>query len=316
MINLQDRKSEKINSSQEGSIRVDNGLLGQENLTKRATFAEAKQYVHFDEDILPKKCEFCGRILQPVGMLVNFVGRWRWMWKGEYEDCDCEGAKQYREQLRIEEEKRLAAERERAYREKIERMIRESKLGERFRSRTFENFIVNEKNRYAYEMAKKYADEFEKYRKEGIGLIFTGSYGTGKTHLAAAICHELIKQDYQPIFGTMINLLEKIKATYYDEFAKEHEDRIIERYTNCHLLIIDDLGKERPTEWAIEKLYYIINTRYERCLPIIITTNYDIDKLTSRLTVKDNMETAEAIVSRIYEMCRGIQMEWEDYRKL
>lgn len=286
-------------------------------MTRRVTIEEAKKFVTISEDILPKKCEFCGKKLLATGLLINILGRYKWLHKnGEYELCYCEGAKKYREEMRKAEEERLRIEKERAYQEKIERMIRESKLGERFRSRTFDNFIVNDKNRIAYEMAKKYSDEFEKYKKQGLGLIFTGSYGTGKTHLAASICHELIKQGFQPIFGTMITLLEKIKATYDDEYAKENEEQVINKYTRCDLLIIDDLGKERPTEWAVEKLYYVINTRYEKCMPVVITTNYTTDKLINRLTVKDNIETAEAIVSRIYEMCRGVHMEWEDYRKL
>lgn len=288
----------------------------QEALTKRVTIQEAKKLGVQVEDILPRKCEFCGRKLQPTGLLVNFLGQYKWLHKyDDYEYCNCSGAKRHREELRKVEEEKEKAERERAYREKIERMIHESRLGERFKTRTFENFTVNEKNKNAFETAKKYADEFDKYKKEGTGLLFTGTYGTGKTHLAAAICHELIKKNYQPIFGTTITLLEKIKATYNDEYAKETEDQIITKYINCDLLIIDDLGKERPTDWTLEKLYYVINTRYEKCYPIVITTNYLTDKLINRLTVKDNVETAEAIVSRIYEMCRGVYMNWEDYRK-
>jgi len=146
--------------------------------------------------------------------------------------------------------------------------------------------------------------------------LLTGTYGTGKTHLAAAICHELIKQGYQPIFGTMITLLGKIKATYSDDESAETEERIINTYLNCDLLIIDDLGKEKVSEWTLEKLYYVINSRYEDCLPIVITTNYDPEKLVRRLTVKDNFETAEAIVSRICETCIGVKMNWADQRKI
>jgi len=311
MTDMSSSQIKKTNSSQDVWIeKHDNSSV------KRVTIDEARKYIDNIQDIAPQRCEFCGKELKPVGLLFHVLGKWWWIYNHEYEACDCEEAKRIRELKRIEEEKRLQEEKERAYREKIEKMIIESKLGERFRTRTFENFIVNDKNRYAYETAKKYSTEFEKHKKDGLGLIFVGSYGTGKTHLAAAICHELIKQNYQPIFGTMITLLEKIKATYDDEYAKENEEQVIDKYTRCDLLVIDDLGKERPTEWAIEKLYYIINTRYERNLPIVITTNYSIDKLINRLTVKDNVETAEAIVSRLYEMCVGIQMEWEDFRKL
>lgn len=311
MNNLPDNTAKETNSSQNVWVEMYDS-----NLVKRITIDEAKKYIDNIQEIEPQKCEFCGRELKPVGLLVNILGKWRWIYNGEYEACNCEEAKKIRELQRIEAEKKIQEEKERAYREKIERMIAESKLGERFRTRTFENFILNDKNKYAYEISKKYANEFKKYKKDGTGLIFIGSYGTGKTHLAAAICHELIKQNYQPIFGTMITLLEKIKATYDDEYAKENEEQVIDKYTRCDLLVIDDLGKERPTEWAIEKLYYIINTRYERNLPVIITTNYSIEKLINRLTIKDNVETAEAIVSRLYEMCVGIQMEWEDFRKI
>ena len=58
----------------------------------------------------------------------------------------------------------------------------------------------------------------------------------------------------------MISLLGNIKSTYNDERAEETENQILNKYINCDLLIIDDLGKERPTEWALEKLYYVINS--------------------------------------------------------
>ncbi len=283
---------------------------------KRITLSEAKKLNLVKEDVIPRRCEFCGTKLQATGLYMDIPGFRRWMHgPDDYEDCNCSKARKHRAELRKAEEERLKAEKERAYREKIDRMILKSKLGKRFKSRTFENFQVNDKNLEAYETAKQYAKEFEKYKKDGTGLLFTGSYGTGKTHLAAAICHELIRNDYQPIFGTMISLLGNIKATYNDEYAKETEQQVLNKYIKCDLLIIDDLGKEKPTDWTLEKLYYVINSRYEDCKPIVITTNY-ADKLVSRLTYKDNIETAEAIVSRIYEMCVGVMMTWEDYRRL
>lgn len=266
-----------------------------------------------------KPCGYCGKLLEVTGLYVDIGIMRKWLCKGEHERCDCKDAKQYWEEVdRVENEKREAFIREeerKAYEEKLERLLRQSKLGDRFRSRTFEVYETNAKNIQAYETAKKYAEGFKKYVNQGIGLILTGTYGTGKTHLVAAICHEIMRQGYQPIFGTMISLLEKIKATYDDDYAKENEEQVINKYINCDLLIIDDLGKERTTEWAVEKLYYIINSRYEKNRPILITSNYNIAKLTDRLTVKDNYETAHAITSRLFEMCRGVHMEFEDYRK-
>lgn len=234
----------------------------------------------------------------------------------DFEECNCEGTIRHQAELKKKAEERARIEKEKMYQAKIKCLMEKSKLGKRFMNRTFENFKINQRNREAYNTAKKYADEFKQYRNSGDGLIFAGSYGTGKTHLAAAICHQLVRQEYQPIIGTLIKLLGNIKTTYNNPESEETEDQIIEEYTSCDLLIIDDLGKEKPTDWVLEKLYYIINTRYEKCLPIVVTTNYDMDKLIKRLTYKDNIETAEAIVSRIYEICVGIDMIWEDYRRI
>jgi DNA replication protein DnaC len=75
-------------------------------------------------------------------------------------------------------------------------------------------------------------------------------------------------------------------------------------------LVLDDLGKEKPSEWAEEKLYEIVNARYVRSLPIIITTNVGLKAVEARYPWN-----GEAIVSRLFEMCRGAQLGGEDYRR-
>lgn len=295
-----------MRSSEEASAEV-----------RRITIQEAKKLNLTQENILPLRCEFCGRTLQATGLYVNTGFFKRWMHgPDDFEKCNCDGAAKHRIELKKKAEEEEKRRNEKMYQARIERLMHESKLGKRFMNRTFDSFTINSNNKDAYAVAKKYADDFEKYRENGDGLIFVGSYGTGKTHLAAAICHDIIKKGFQPIFGTLITLLGNIKATYDSNACEENEDKIINKYTSCDLLVIDDLGKEKPTEWVLEKLYYIVNARYESCLPIIITTNYDTEKLISRLTYKDNIETAQSIVSRIYEMCIGIDMIWEDYRRI
>jgi len=280
-----------------------------------ATLAEALQ-AGVSTDAAPIECEFCGKSLQPVGLLVTVFEEPRWLRRSDdYEECSCPGAVERREKLRKEKEAALKAEQERAYREKVERMIEASRLGKRFRTRTFETYRVNERNKAVYEVVREYAENFAEHKERGDGLYLSGGFGTGKTHLAAAICHEVIKQGYQPIFGTMITLLERIKATYNSEAAEETEWQIIDRYIRCDLLIVDDLGKERPTSWALEKLYEIINARYEDCRSVVITSNYDIKRLEERLAVGDSAETAGAIASRLYEMCQGVPLTWGDVRK-
>jgi len=267
------------------------------------------------------KCEFCNRELEQIGFyLTNSIFSKGWLSRGNYERCTCKKSeKQWIDfdiEAQLKKEKAETDEAANQSRERLERMIKQSNLGERFRTRTFETYKISNENNKPYTICKRYAEKFKELQIKGIGLLVTGNYGAGKTHLAAAIAHELIKQGYQPIFGTLITLLGKIKASYGDSCSKETEEKIINRYINCDLLIIDDLGKEKPTEWVLEKLYYVVNCRYENNKPIIITSNYNDTKLMDRLTVGDNLETSEAIVSRMYEMCQGVNMQGcKDYRR-
>jgi DNA replication protein DnaC len=84
---------------------------------------------------------------------------------------------------------------------------------------------------------------------------------------------------------------------------------VLETYKRVPLLIIDDLGKERATDWTISTLYTIIDGRYDRAMPIIVTTNYDPGSLVGRLTPQgDDGTIAECIIDRINEVCRAIIM--------
>lgn len=262
-----------------------------------------------------KRCEFCERALFPVGrralMRAEIVE-----WTG-WQECICAESAKHKEKLEAEKEKQRVAEEEAARKALLQERVRElfnmSQLGKRFMTRAFATWKLTPENKKAFESAKKYAEKFETYKEKGIGLMMSGTKGTGKTHLAAAITIELINKGTPVIMNTMIGLLSKIKGAYDGEI-KETENTLIDLYSTVDLLVIDDLGKERPNEWVLEKLYTIINTRYENLLPVIVTTNYDIDRLRDRLTVKNNAETAGAIVSRLNEMCVGIEMNWEDWR--
>lgn len=262
----------------------------------------------------PVKCNYCSTELKPIGrraMMRREIIVWN-----KFEECRCEAAVKERHEAwkeeqdhKINEEIALTRAEHQA---KIEKLFKQSKLGERFKNRTFENFQILDDNKTVFDTARKYATEFEKYKAEGIGLNFNGTYGTGKTHLAAAIANFLINKDIPVIFGTVISLLGKLKESYDRD---ESETEILDLYGSVDLLILDDLGKERVNEWVLEKLYHIINERYENNLPLVITTNYDIDDLTKRFTTKNNEETAKAITSRLWEMCCGQEMDFEDYRK-
>ena len=94
-----------------------------------------------------------------------------------------------------------------------------------------------------------------------------------------------------------------------------NEEEVLTAYKTADLLVIDDLGKERATEWSVPILYRIINDRYENMLPTIITTNYNTDSLIEKLTVSGDRETAEAIISRFKGSASCVTMAWEDCRR-
>lgn len=257
------------------------------------------------------KCEFCGKGLrQEVNTWV--VGGKEICIKRIPERCNCKQAKEHwKEQDELERIK-LLTKLEIERKKNMERLYTLSGMSSRLRNYNFENYKVCNENKTAYFKAKKYVADLLSGNKSN-SLFITGNIGTGKTHLAASIANELIKNGQPVIFGTLINLLTEVKDSY--SIDGEYESKIINKYSKIGLLIIDDLGKERPSEWTLEKLFTIINNRYENNLPVIITTNYNRKKLRERLACNKNYEIADSIISRLYEMCKGINIAGKDKRK-
>ena len=100
-------------------------------------------------------------------------------------------------------------------------------------------------------ISKKFITNFEIANKRGTGILFYGPYGVGKTHLACSIANELLKMQKSVVFGSTIKLFGIIKKSYNNEI-QENESKIISEFINCDVLIIDDLGKEKPSEWVLE----------------------------------------------------------------
>ena len=261
------------------------------------------------------ECEYCKNKLYRKTIDWNLYGTKRVM-KLDYERCNCKDAQKYwneydmKKLQMLEEEKKLRMMQE--FANKVDKIIKNSKMSKRNLNYKFDNFEVNSNNKKVYQSLKNYSEKLvnEVERK---GLILVGNNGVGKTHLACSIANELIKDGIPIIYGTLINLLAELKNTY-DVDNNISEMKIIKLYEKVDLLIIDDLGKEKPSEWGLEKLFTIINSRYENNLPVIITTNYDQNSLINRLSINGEIETAKSIISRLYEMCYLVKIEDRDHR--
>lgn len=264
----------------------------------------------------PTHCQFCNKALYQKGVVIPMANRViAWL---DYERCNCKKAKEYWrrhdwEEMKQQEIKRQEEE-NRKKRERINEILGNSKIGKRFINRTFENFKVDDENKRAYYNAKAYADNFSKFKEKGEGIYFSGNNGTGKTHLAVAIALQLMKKGIPVICMTSNKMLQEIKRTY-DKNRNISEYQLLEAYKGVDLLVIDDIGQENCTDWAIAQLYDIINDRYERCLPTIVTTNLNEQDLIDSWSEKANYWTAKAIVSRLHEMTMGITMNGRDRRK-
>ena len=261
------------------------------------------------------ECEYCKNKLYRKTIEWNLYGTKRVM-KLDYERCNCKDAQKYwneydmKKLQKIEEEKKLRMMQE--FANKVDKIIKNSKMSNRNLNYKFENFEVNSNNKKVYQSLKEYSEKLAN-SVERKGLILVGNNGVGKTHLACSIANELIKNGIPIIYGTLINLLAELKNTY-DVDNNISEMEIIKLYEKVDLLIIDDLGKEKPSEWGLEKLFTIINSRYENNLPVIITTNYDQNSLINRLSINGEIETAKSIISRLYEMCYLVKIEDRDHR--
>jgi DNA replication protein DnaC len=161
-------------------------------------------------------------------------------------------------------------------RRRIEELERISNL-ELFRDKTFESFNPDIPGvRRAYIRAVEYA------RRPQGWLVLFGNYGAGKTHVAAAIANVALNRQTRVLFAIVPDLLDHLRSTFGPSSEVAYDDRF-ETIREVPLLILDDLGTENTTAWAREKLFQIINYRYNDALPTVITSNRKPEDIDPRI---------------------------------
>ena len=227
----------------------------------------------------PYTCAFCGRVVHPRA--VSFGGV-------SYEVpglCECDGARAQREADELAERRRHAEE----LAEQRRRIWRKAGIKPRF-------------------MGAAPDATYLPHVDSGHGLYLVGDTNAGKTHAACALLKAYIDAHTSEQFGglhcnrvariiSVPDLLSEWKATYDRNDGDEEE--VTRRYGDADLLVLDDIGKGAPTAWALERLFQIVNRRYNNLRPTVVTTQYEPPALGRRLAETGDRETARAIVRRL-----------------
>jgi DNA replication protein DnaC len=162
----------------------------------------------------------------------------------------------------------------------------------------------------AFNYAFKLVDEYPAVER---GLLFTGPVGTGKTHLSAAILRGLVEKGVPCLFYEFGALLKEIQNSY-NPVSQASELTVLAPVYETEVLVLDELGASKPTDWVRDTMMQVIGTRYNERKLTIFTTNYgDARRQPAEETLEDRVGVR--LRSRLYEMCRTVTIEGEDYRR-
>ena len=197
-----------------------------------------------------------------------------------------------------------------------------ARIPRRYRECSFEGFDgLNDSLKFAKGKAQAFANDYPLVER---GLLFIGIPGVGKTHLSVAILkHLMLNKSADCLFISFQELLQKIRDSY-NPVSLSTESQVLQPVLETSVVLIDDLGANRVTDWVEDTVTYILNHRYNEKLPTILTSNLpdDSDAVQKRSpsgkysigdTLRDRI--GERVYSRLYEMCDKIVMKSEDFRQ-
>lgn len=237
---------------------------------------------------------YCGKCHTPRETEISIEGR-----SGKLKvpiQCQCRQKAYDEEQKRIADAKRL---------ERTAVLKIKSNMDLKYRNVSFDGLTETKYNARQIKLCKRYVDKFTMLSEKNQGLLFYGNAGTGKTHFACCIANALMDRCISVRVESFVKILEKAGS-----FAsKRDEESYIESMCKAKLLILDDLGAERCTDYGLEIVYNVIDSRYRTGKPMIVTTNFTLDEMKHPSNIR-----LERIFDRIFEVCYPVEFSGPSLR--
>jgi DNA replication protein DnaC len=187
----------------------------------------------------------------------------------------------------------------------LERRLKKSNIPARYQNKTLDVFKADiDSRRLALRQVRRFVQEFD-LALECPGLFLYGAPGTGKTHLAIGALKELIGRGYSGLFFNMVNLIQDFRKQAAGLLTGEEEERLSLLQT-VDILVLDDLGAGRLTDFIQEQTYSLIDRRYSENRCVVVTSNLGLRKLEEQITYP--------VLSRVRGMCFTVSTGEVDFR--
>lgn len=214
----------------------------------------------------------------------------------------CPGCSEDQRRKEAQERQAMAAAAKSA---KLEAMLRQTAIPQRFIGRNFANWSsTNEGQELAVRIAKEYAANFDSHLANGFSLIFSGAAGTGKSHLAAAILQAILPQ-HVGVYMTFMGMIRLIRETWHPD-SPRRESEVLAELGSVPLLVLDEIGVQYGTEAEHTLLFEVMDRRYRDQKPTILLTNQN----------KDGFKrfVGDRVYDRMTECARWVTFDWASYR--
>lgn len=206
------------------------------------------------------------------------------------------------ERIKREHEEREAKERQRRY----ENALDAAGIPHRFRHKSFDSFEAKAPAQHrALKAALEFSESFREKYDAGATMIFSGLPGTGKSHLAIAICQSLVGRGGSALYANAMDVIRMVRGSW-NRNAERTEAEVLRKLAGVDLLALDEVGAQYGTEGEQVILFDVINRRYENMMPMILMTNQDKDGFKQYL--------GDRAFDRLRESGKWVAFDWESHR--